>query len=62
MTYSLQFLRQFMRGWQAEAGTTRIFFPDQKAGPARGMGAGVERRGRQGATHRVAAARLHANQ
>lgn len=32
MTYSLQFLRQFMRGWQQEAGTTRIFFPDQKVG------------------------------
>ncbi|KAI3429306.1 hypothetical protein D9Q98_005401 [Chlorella vulgaris] len=28
MTYSLNFLRQFMRGWQQQANTTRIFFPD----------------------------------
>ncbi|EFN59585.1 hypothetical protein CHLNCDRAFT_56449 [Chlorella variabilis] len=28
MTYSLQHLRQFMRGWKDQAGTTRIFFPD----------------------------------
>lgn len=32
MTYSLQYLRQFMRAWQQEAATTRIFFPDQKVG------------------------------
>jgi hypothetical protein len=30
MTYSLQYLRQFMRAWQQDAATTRIFFPDQK--------------------------------
>lgn len=31
MTYSLQYLRQFMRGWQGEAaGGVRIFFPDAK--------------------------------
>lgn len=32
MTYSLQYLRQFMRAWQPEAATTLIFFPDQKVG------------------------------
>jgi hypothetical protein len=31
MTYSLQYLRQFMRGWREAAATTRIFFPDNKA-------------------------------
>lgn len=36
MTYSLGFLRQFMRGWQGDAaGGVRIFFPDPKARAAR---------------------------
>lgn len=45
MTYSLQHLRQFMRGWKDQAGTTRIFFPDPTvrpnawAGPERGTAA-----------------------
>lgn len=31
MTQSMQFLRQFMRAFQQEAASTRIFFPDNKA-------------------------------
>lgn len=40
MTYSLQYLRQFMRAWQQEAATTRIFFPDQKVGRLEWAGLG----------------------
>ncbi len=32
MTYSLRYLRQFMRAFKEGASATRIFFPDQKAG------------------------------
>jgi hypothetical protein len=38
MTYSLGFLRQFMRIFQQQADTTRIFFPDPKVGRAGGLG------------------------
>lgn len=30
MTYSAQFLRQFLRAFQAQAAATRVFFPDKK--------------------------------
>lgn len=30
MTYSLQYMRQFLRALQQQAGSTRIFFPDEK--------------------------------
>ena len=31
MSYSAKYLRQFVRAWQDEASTTRIYFPDPKA-------------------------------
>lgn len=30
MTASLRYLRQFLRAWQSQASTTRVFFPDDK--------------------------------
>ncbi len=35
MSYSMSFLRQFCRIFQDQAGTTRIFFPDDKVRPGR---------------------------
>ena len=32
MTLNMRFLRQFCRAFQRNAATTRVFFPDEKAG------------------------------